>query len=249
MSTTTTRLVRVNSRFRAGGSSAVFSYRFDNVLVDDVQSIELVSAQIPRLFGNIYDNINRFSVLVTGGQVLGEVVVDPGQYTATELAASISLITEPRFGFSVRYDETLKRFIFDSLNDYTFTGRLLPYIGIPNDFPIEPGETPAPHVPNLSGVSQIYLQSEFIGGSNCVDTPEESPYIPLITVINAAAVPYGFVINYERAAQGNSLIQFENLISLRGIDVSLLDQYGNAITLPPTSFSDFVFRIVVRITP
>jgi hypothetical protein len=249
---TTTRLVRVNSRFRASGTSSVFTYKFDTKLVDDIESIELISCQIPRLFSNIYPNINVFEVRVSGGQILGLVTIPPGNYTATELATAISTNTVSTFGFEVTYNETTKRFIFDSLNAYTLTGRLLPYLGIPNNslnpFALEPGLTSAPYTCNLSGPNQVYLQSSFIASSSgCVDSPEQrSPYIPLIIPVDCSSIPYGFVINFERKAPGSSMIVYENLLSLRGIDISLLDEFGNELDLGETVSSDFVFRITVR---
>jgi hypothetical protein len=251
MATQTTYLVRVNSRFRSTGTASRFQYRFDTKLVDDIEKIELITAQIPRLFGNMYDNINRFSVLVTGSQLLGEVIIPAGQYTATQLAAAISADTMSRFGFEVLYNETTSRFVFDSLNDYTLVGRLLPYIGILDDetnaFVVSPGITVAPYPPTLSGPAEVYLESEFIAGSNCVDSPEiRSPYIPLMCAIDCSAVPYGFNTHYERKTADNSSVFFENLISLRGIDIALLDQFGNDLTLPPNADSDFVFRVYIR---
>jgi hypothetical protein len=247
-----TKLVRINSRFRSSGDSSEFTYRFDTKLVDDVYSIELLTASVPRLFGNIYDNINVFSVLVSGSQVLGDVVVPPGQYTASELAATVSSLTGAMFGFELIYDETAKRFVVDSLNDYVFRGRLLPYLGVPHneDLVVEPGLTTLLNPPNLSGPTQIYLESEFIAAANAVDTAEvKSPYIGLITAIDCSSVPYGFTCSYKKQAEASSSVTFENLISLRSIDISLLDVFGNKLTIPPNIDSDLVFRIYVRITP
>jgi hypothetical protein len=58
------RLLRINSRYRSAGTSSNFVYTLDNRLVDAISGIALMSASIPRLFGNIYSPINVLTYTV-----------------------------------------------------------------------------------------------------------------------------------------------------------------------------------------
>ena len=88
----TTRFIRVNSKYKQpGGTSSKFFYSIGGTLANRVLDLTLVSARIPRLFGNVYNPISE--LIYSYGGMRSSVFVTPGQYTAIQLAAQISAIS------------------------------------------------------------------------------------------------------------------------------------------------------------
>jgi hypothetical protein len=247
------RLLRINSRYRSAGTSSDFVYTLDNRLVDNISGIALISASIPRLFGNVYSPINVLTYTINN--VRFDFVVPNGQYTATQLAAILT--TSP--DFDCRYNTESQRFEFSYgegpgviiIRAISSIGR---YIGLSDDLflPELLVFVPVQNVPQLAGPNRVYLQSQFISGVNCVDTEQgASQFIPLMQPIDCSAVPFGFNINYDVKLIESSLVSYRDtydgqMNSLRSIDLQLTDVFGNLLDMPSTVDSDFVFRMYTQ---
>jgi hypothetical protein len=246
-----TRLLRINSRFRSGGTTSNFTEIFSNRLVDNVQGIELISASIPRLFTNVYAPINELRYTING--LLYSYFVQEGQYTAPQLATLLNLSSD----FICTYQQEEKRFRFE-FSGTPFDTIILAsspiarYIGISEDLPLFPAQPiNASDPPSLEGPSQIYVQSKFLASSNCVDTEQIGQFIPLMARIDCSAVPYGFNIGYESKRSENSMLRFSDQgnasrQNLRAVDIELTDQFGNNLNLPRTSDCDLLFRMYIQ---
>ena len=237
------RLLRLNSRFRQeGGSSSDFVYNLgsSNRQVDSVYEIALISASVPRLYPNIYEPINLLTY--SDGAFERALVVPQGQYKATELAAAISAQT---IDFGVEYDETQARFVITSPSSITLhaSSPIAGYIGLTEDRQSlgVPYTLQAP--PSLAGPPRLYIQSNFLANINCIESPDNvSEFIPLVSTIEASAVPYGFPVSWEIATIESTRISFGGRASLRRIDVQLCDEFGNVLPLPSNAHLDLVFR-------
>ena len=236
------RLIRVNSRF-GQGTNTRFNYFFDNRNVDNVNQIVLLSANIPRLFGNIYEPINVLTY--SDGLSTYNLVVPTGQYTAVELAAALN----QRADIVIGYDEVRHRFTFRGYGTILTSSSIANYIGVSSDLTMEASEQVvyAESPPNLAGPSQIYLQSEFMCGTQCCDTPALSPFIPLFTPVDCSAIPFGYTINYSMVNENSNAVSWNgSVVGLRRIDFELCDVYGNVLVLPRNAFIDLVFRIYIE---
>ena len=79
----TTKMIRVNSKFmdKASYGNADFVYAIgDPLLINSCLDLTLVSARIPRLYGNIYSPINELT-FTDIFNVVTTIYVTPGQYT------------------------------------------------------------------------------------------------------------------------------------------------------------------------
>ena len=102
----TTKLLRVNSKYRTPNSASCTDFTV-NIPLRDLEGVSrccLVSARIPRMFGNVYgtDTVLRCLVSETGGgqpDVPFNVTVRAANYTIEELAAELHRQINTRFLF------------------------------------------------------------------------------------------------------------------------------------------------------
>ena len=247
----TTRFIRVNSKYKQpGGTSSKFYYSIGGTLANRVLDLTLVSARIPRLFGNIYYPLNEL-IFSIGGR-LSSVYVNPGQYTAVQLASQISAVCVDT-QVDCSYNVDTHRFIFTNRSDTTVlmiaSSPIASYIGLTADTSLTNAPTSLPYPPTLDGPSCVYIQSDTLSMcAHCVDTPAIGTYIPLIAAVDCN-VPYGFTISYECKDINSQLISYrlsQSLPNLSYFDIQLCDQYGNLLSdLPENSYVDLVFKITV----
>jgi hypothetical protein len=240
------RLIRLNSRFAQGNSNSDFVYYFNDGNVDQVIEILLVSAQIPRLFPNIFPAINTLTY--TDGLGVFHFTVPTKQYAAVELAAALDLCPD----FTVGYDEDEHRFTFEGATGlyvpYTILTQstIANYIGLSSDLPMLEGVVSYVESPPNLAMPQIYLQTSLCR-LHCNDTESLTPYIPLYTPIDCSSVPYGFNVNYSLVEPEACSLSFNgDIVSLRRMDIQLTDVYGNVLVLPASAYVDLVFRIYIQ---
>ena len=247
----TTRFIRVNSKYKQpGGTSSKFFYSIGGTLANRVLDLTLVSARIPRLFGNVYYPMNQ--LIYSYGGMRSSVFVTPGQYTAIQLAAQISALSI-HHQVDCSYNVDTHRFIFTNRGSETVMmmaeSPISSYIGLAADLPLTNFPTSLPYPPSLDGPSCVYIQSDTLSMcAHCVDTPAIGTYIPLIAAVDCN-VPYGFTISYECKDINSQLISYrlsQSLPNLSYFDIQLCDQYGNLLSdIPENSYVDLVFKITV----
>lgn len=242
-----TRYLRVNSKYRDTSavphSNSDFYYSFINRYADRVTDIALVTAHFERLFGNMYAPISTLDYTV--GAAPFSFTVTQGQYDAVQLAAELNTSAD----WSVVYNATTHRFDFTNtgIADLILlvTSPIANYIGLTEDLTIVPAATGSTqNVPTLGGPSQVYIQSSFLAQTNCLDVPELSNYIPYVQTVDISAVPYGFSCHFLTPQIEMNNIHFTEKVSLRQVDISVCDQYGNKLPFPDNSFVDLTFRMI-----
>ena len=241
-----TRLLRLNNKFKeVGGVNGDFRIVIPVTDLDNVAKITLLSASIPRLFGNVYKGISTMRYQLDTYPVR-TVVVPDGQYTATELAAVLNDLV---VGMDITYVDNHFVFFAD-FNDLTiFPGddTINSYIGIPDGlFVIWKATDIAPNIPQLQGPLAIYVQSNAIANNSCLDVLTNGLALPVVVPINISSVPYGFNIGWE-APTGDEwqlkYTQFPDGQTLRDLDIRICDCYGNVLSFPDNAYSDLVFKI------
>ena len=246
--TSESRFLRINSKYRdvtaVPNETSDFYYSFQNRFADRVTDIAVTTVHFPRLFGNMYAPISTLHYLV--GNTPTTFTVPDGQYTATELAALLDASVD----FMCTYNTGTHRFEFEydsSPADVTFLPHLgmADYIGLTAEIilvPFVPIVMQAP--PTLSGPSIVYVQSKFLAQTRCLDTPFLSNYIPLVFPVDISGVPYGFDCHFLCPQLELTNIHFDELATLRYVDVQLTDAFGNTLPFPRNAFCDLTFRML-----
>ena len=254
------KLLRVNSRYKTPNSASNTDFTV-NIQTRDLENISrcvLMSATIPRNFGNVYEPNNILRGFVSTSPSVAQpfsVVVQPGSYNSSTLASALSTAIGVLFPhISMSYDDTLKRIKVVSTNSphdmyISADDPLAQICGFTR--PIIVGvvqkEAYAQSPTSLQGVSQVYIESTFIGNRACLDILENGLSIPLVNVIGCGSVPEGFDINYQATNQDCWMIDYavENtgLANLRTIDIRICDTFGNVLSLPKNQNVDLVFKV------
>ena len=256
------KLLRVNSRYKTPNSVSNTDFTV-NIQTRDLENISrcvLLSATIPRSFGNVYEpnNILRgfYSVSPQAQPQPFSLVIPPGLYTSVTLAAALNTALVALFQFmGVSFDETMKRIKVQATNHPQLFSMY-----ISHDEPLAQicGFTQtifigtqniayAQSATSLQGVSQVYIESVFVGNRACLDILENGLSIPLVNVVACGSIPEGFDINYQATNPDCWMIDYnvENtgLCTLQTIDIRICDTFGNVLTLPKNMNVDLVFRV------
>ena len=156
----TTRFIRVNSKYKqSGGTSSKFFYSIGGTLANRVLDLTLVSARIPRLFGNIYYPVNE--LIYSYGGMRSSVFVTPGQYTAIQLAAQISALSI-HHQVDCSYNVDTHRFIFTNRGSETVMmmaeSPISSYIGLAADLLLTNTPTSLPYPPSRWSILCVYTK-------------------------------------------------------------------------------------------
>ena len=223
------RLLRINSRFKQPNeTNTQFSVIYDGL---NVSSIQLLKFSCMRLFPNIF---SPYDTLIINGQTL---TIPTGQYTATELAAYITLVGPPCIV------NVANKFEFTSYGTEIAPTRLSTLVmGFPDIGVLTPST--ALDTPTLQGPNPIYIESSDVAFSNCLDSEDShGGTIPLLWSL-ANDVPHGFQISYEANDPTISQIDVKaGTLSNRRLTIRICDQFGHTLVLPQNQFVDIIFKI------
>ena len=262
-----TKLLRVNSKYRTPNSASCtdFSVTLDSRDCENISQCVLLSATIPRQFGNVYapNNVLVGSYSETIDNPPNSFLpvafpVTPGVYTAVLLAAELTRVINAQFSFiRVEFDEIRQRMHFITTNapDYfalnlSHESGLARILGITSSVFFVDEFSPDAYVdspPALQGPTQIYVESVFIGNRACLDVLENGFSIPLVNVIPCALVPEGFDITYQATNSDGWAINYDvestGLANLRTVDIRICDQYGDVLPIAKNQHVDLVFKV------
>lgn len=260
-----TKLLRINSKYRTPNSAscADFSVNIDSRDCENISQCVLLSATIPRMFGNVYAPNNELNCVygtAPNPQQTLTFQINPGLYTAATLAAEIDRVVNAEFSFiRVRFDEVRQRIHFvttdppaDFALDVIADSGLAAIAGISSTLitTFQP-DAFAQSPPALQGPTQLYIESQFIGNRACLDILENGASIPLFNVIPCALVPSGFDITYQATNVDGWAIDYDvestGLANLRTVDIRITDTYGYVLPIPANQHSDFVFKLYRRV--
>ncbi len=265
------KLFRVNSKYRSSGTTSNFTMSFDARDMDTVQSVALLDATLNRKFPNIYSPNNRLLVVVrtagpTDNQIL--VTIPELQYTAPELATALTaqILSAGVAGVTVTYSPApVDKFSFvwdgvgpgyfyvtistDVTNTYSNSiySTISQSLGVMADMQLTPNvPVLASTSPSLEGPNEVYIQSNLIAGSNCVDVPALNSYIPYLGKISYNNIPYGYTGIYQSTQAELQQVNYKlrsGTQSIRTFDVQLTDRFGNILPIPANCFIDMHLAI------
>ena len=262
-----TKLLMINYKYRtAGGASCTdFSVNIQSRDCEGIAQCVLLSATIPRMFGNVYapNNVLTGAVSTTLFNPPDSFLpvafpITPGTYTAVLLAAELDRVINAEFSYiRVRFDEIRQRMHFITTGapanfvlNLSHESGLARILGIVSSFFFVDTASPDAFVqspPALQGPTQIYVESVFIGNRACLDVIENGSSIPLVQVIGCSLVPEGFDINYSATNPGSWMINYDvectGLANLITVDIRIVDQYGEVLPIPENQHVDLVFKV------
>jgi hypothetical protein len=241
------KLVRVNAKYKSSGTNNNFNIQFAVRDLDQVKAIAVVRASLNRSFPNIYAPIN---VLVLQPNLLSPVVitVPPGQYTAVQLAAAIQ--TASGGTLTVTYQVApVDRFQFTYLGPAASAALLVPdstigdYIGLTTTLILPAIGIPVnvDSSPQLEGPSNVYIQSQLMCGSHCIDVASNGSYIPFLAAIDYSQVPFGYNGSFESKTPNWLQVKYlrnSGVRALMSFDVQITDPYGNLLPIQPNTYLD-----------
>lgn len=246
-------VLRVNSKYKeANETDANFRYHLvSSPAVASVTSLSLISFTMNRLFTNIYAANDTICIL--DGVLPIYITIPWGQYTATELASTLSTTVSallPSFTFTIVNNQFV---VVNSTGDeYTLSfslSSIATYIGMTQNIVLLTS-APAtfPSYPQLQGPDEIYVQSSIMASGQCLDEETLGGSIPLLAAIPCANVPYGFSVNYNAPQMEQHTVYTDNgnPSQLKTIFIQLTDKFGNLLNIPPNCYADILFRVTFQ---
>ena len=252
--------VRVNSRYRSNILDSNTNFRYDlgaSQVSEAITSIALTHFSCTRLFPNIYEPINRLNFKNNTTQEVEYIEIPVGQYSASEIvdainheARVIAQRTSSPVKFEVKLVDDKLQFMRPASWGVTPEFTILEeglgmFIGIAQTgqkLPANDTFYTSGH-PDLAGPNQIYVQSQTIASSNCIDSVRLGGWIPLIQAIPTHTIPYGYGICWQNNDAQSGVVRWSSPISIRSIDIQLTDKFGNDLYLPSNCHADLIFSV------
>ena len=244
------KLVQVNAsaKNQASASNSDFSVDFQTTDMDKVIQVSMVKASLPRMFPNIWSVNNTIDIIHSGAD--NYYTIPPLQYDINTLITALNTATAPIFvTWALNATTNKLTATYSSVTTVTLSASkssIGPYIGLTADVTLgAPSDMPS--YPQLSGPTEIFIQSNLIAANNCVTGSSSlgtnSPVsIPLVSSISFIDVPWGFVGRFDGKSLEIGYLDFPSEIIMRRIDVRLTDVYNNVIQLPDNCFLDMVLQ-------
>ena len=254
------KLVRVSSRYKTQPTDSNSNFRYElgaSQVTENILSLVPIRFTCTRLFPNVYDPINVLSLQNVVTKELKRITIPTAQYNAEELVLEINhqiALLAQMDASPAQFEMKLIADSFQYTRPASWNGNLMIlgdglgiFIGIPADgFLVESDEQPHHNYegkPDLSGPSPIFLQSQTIASSNCIDSNQLGGWIPLIASIPTNTTPYGYVIDWMANDIQSNIVTWSSPISIRGIDIQLTDRYGNVLHIRNNIHPDIIFKM------
>lgn len=245
-------VLRVNSKYKeVYETDANFRYHLvSSPAAASVTSLSLISFTLNRLFTNIYSANDTICIL--DGVLPVYIAIPWGQYTATELASTLTSSVSALLGtftFTIVNNQFV---VVNSSGDYTISfslSSIATYIGLTQDIVLL---NPTPYTfqsyPQLQGPDEIYVQSSIMASGQCLDEETLGGSIPLLAAIPCANVPYGFSVNYNAPQMEQHTVYTDNgnPSQLKTIFIQLTDKFGNLLNIPANCYADILFRVTFQ---
>lgn len=250
---TQSQLLRINSKFRndpLNSSTSNFTYSIASTsATESVTKLELISFNMNRNGYNVASYNNQL-MIKDGFSNVTTVSLTVGHYTIESLVVELNRVcnfTESEVQVILTWSIVNDRLQVVGNNVFIISvnSTIAPYIGlVGTDLVTSTTPVILPSVPQLQGPDPIYIQSFTICSGGCLDSTILGGLIPLVGVIPCNQIPYGFNISWVKQAPDSYYTQWNQPISIRTIDITLTDMYGNVLELPGSNVDvDLVFRI------
>lgn len=259
------KLLRISSEDKNSGTNGSFTLSLGNsAFVQNVKGIAVKSASFKHVFPNIFigsDGVGNTVFPYIYDAVADKVAVEPGWWDAASLAAeltrlinlqipgvvTVSLVTSPAGApakqntyFNFASDAELVLF---SRNSGATPNPMAEQVGIAEDVIIPAaGNYTAPWLPQLSGLTTVYLCSNAFAASNSSASSNDGEIVPIVTEI-PVTVPYLGEILYRPNDADLNTIMFQNAKSLNSVDLAICTRSGTVLDLQQNDLT-CTFRLI-----
>jgi hypothetical protein len=233
MSYVHSRLLRINSSDRSVESVSKYDiiYRNNNYDAQLIKRVELKSAVIPNTEYNINASNNTWNFPNTLNGT-ASFTIPVGQYTITTLITEMQTLVP---GLTVTQSALTDKLTFaiagnfDMISDPAIN-QLAPILGISTTVLTTAGPETADDLPNLTGLTKVYISSKALGSDKSMITADKVNQNVFATV--PVNVPYGTTqIHEEFSSNTLDRSTFQAHKNLNKIDVQLLDGNNRVIDL------------------
>ena len=259
------KLLRISSEDKNSGTNGSFTLSLGNsAFVQNVKGIAVKSVSFKHIFPNIFigsDGIGNTLFTLAYAGVPYEVFVEPGWWDSASLAAeltslitaavpgvvTVSLVVSPAGAPAAQ--NTYFNFASDAeLDLYSRESAVSPnpmaeQVGISEDVTIPAaGNYTAPWLPQLSGLTTVYLCSNAFAASNSSASSNDGEIVPIVTEV-PITVPFGGEILYRPNDADLNTIMFQNAKSLNSVDLAICTRSGTVLDLQQNDLT-CTFRII-----
>jgi len=253
------KLLRVSSEDKdVGQSNSNFSVSLGNAgFVQSVKACVVKSVSFRHIFPNIYQDNQTFKFRYDG--VDRTILVPVGWWDASSLATYLNtemstlvpgigcgLVVSPAGAPSGQNTY----FEFTNVTAFQLTiyskdngNALADVLGISEDLVTTPLNQKAPFLPDLAGLSVVYLCSNAIAGANAAASSNDGENVNIITEI-PITVPFGGEIFYRSLDHELDTILFQNPKGLNSIDFAICTRAGEILDLQQNNLT-----VVTRLVP
>lgn len=253
------RYVHVSSAFKNASSQNNSDFNVvipsEGGVTDAISSCYIKSISLPNVFPNVQSFQN--TLIFEDVAFSYEVIVPVAQYTITTFIATLQALIDAQIAPNtvvITLDPFNKLiFTFSAGTPYTFIyslSTIAPIIGLTGDATDSAVANVVlmQSIPNLIGVTQVFVRSRAIGNSIQIDSQGANPCIDILNI----NVPYGQMCfsNYKPDFNFIKYSPWQLSTSFRSIDIQLTDYEGNILTWvgPTNDFnSNFNFDMIVKI--
>jgi hypothetical protein len=259
-----TRLLRVNTRYRSAESVSNTDFFYDlpsSEVSESVFRVALTRFSCLYLFPNV-DHFNNDFVFVVNGfnadwdiPITITITVPIGQYTIEQLLEQLNASPVLSQYLVLTFDSVTKLVSLSPYPAYSITvlvndsnnvARLLGLFPRTTVFYFpHTVATAFPCVPDLGGPQQLYIESPNLAGANCIDNKEAGGggYLSLLDLIPLHNIPHGYVIAWEANDLASSDVDFRRAESLRRIHFRITDGHNHVMTLPLNQEIDMIVKL------
>ena len=254
--------VVINSVDKTSGSVSnndfSISFNAESYAINKIKKLSVSSFTCNNLFRNVASYNNRLGLIYsTGGpSVPVDVVIDPGYYNATQLAAAVQasvIANSPMAAFTCTFDVLTYKFVLatndpgyeiyiaPSITNQGFTPRIQGTLAWNMGFTVLP-TVQATSITNNSlpslNIQTIYVYSMRLASNKSWRSDNQSRAVPsnLLITIPIANVQYGSIANWISSGsneRGTLVYPREEQIST--IDFRLCNEFGNVLESEPNA--------------
>jgi hypothetical protein len=244
------KLIHINSAFKTGLSddNGSFTVSLNNAsYLQDAIYVRVKSVSVANMFDNVYGNARH--LFLDQGSGVVQLTIAAGRYDSTTLAAAIEAATVASpLTATVTTTVVADYFNFACATPTQFLGMstlkgtyglqqsMNSIVGFGHaDTTFSVNQT-APYLPALFGPTKVFFSSDQIAFGNSVHS--NGHIHSKFASLSLSTTSYGAIAYNEMSDSANNTIWFRDTTNMNAIDVELVDEFDQVLSLPPNAHVD-----------
>ena len=242
------RILFISSDDKDAGESISNSnfvvYLKETIDSQQIRRIIVKSIKVPNKFYNIrsgYGEVNNSFTYTHGGGGTLTSEVPQGQYTLAELITTLKDLMDTKTGDTVTIaeDANTKKLTFSTAaTALVIDGGVGTGLNYSLGFSVTTASAisvTADEIYDLSGITEVFIQSRALAHSNGVDG--SYGVIPILDSISLSDAPFGSYASKDTSDSEVNEVRYPRATNLSKIDISLVDKLGNNLPIGVSSLS------------